>query len=75
MQPIANADPAKFIVQQLNVVGSAVGNRLEAIETMDMAARGIVKTHFKLEKMDKLNDVFLAMDAGKLQGRVVLDLS
>ncbi len=75
VQPIANADPAKFIVQQLSVVGSAVGNRLEAIETMDMAARGIVKTHFKIEKMDKLNDVFHAMDQGKLQGRVVLDLS
>jgi propanol-preferring alcohol dehydrogenase len=75
VQPIANADPAKFIVQQLSVVGSAVGNRKEAIETMEMAARGIVKTHFKVEKMDKLNDVFKAMDEGKLQGRVVLDLS
>lgn len=74
VQPIANADPAKFIIQQLNVVGSAVGNRKEAIETMDMAARGIVKTHFKLEKMDKLTEVFKAMDEGKLQGRVVLDL-
>jgi propanol-preferring alcohol dehydrogenase len=73
--PIANADPAKFIVQQLNVVGSAVGNRKEAIETLEMAARGVVKTHIKVEKMDKLNDVFHAMDEGKLQGRVVLDLS
>ena len=52
---------AKFIVKQLSVVGSAVGNRKEAIETMDMAARGIVKTHFKLEKTDKLTDVFKAM--------------
>jgi alcohol dehydrogenase, propanol-preferring len=75
VQPIANADPVKFIVQQLNVVGSAVGNRVEVIETMNMAARGIVKTHFKVEKTDRLNDVFYAMDQGKLQGRVVLDLS
>ena len=74
-QPIANADPAKFIVQQLNIVGSAVGNRKEAIETLEMASRGVMKTHFTVEKMDKLNDVFHAMDAGKLQGRVVLDLS
>jgi propanol-preferring alcohol dehydrogenase len=57
------------------VVGSAVGNRKEAIETLEMAARGVVKTHIKVEKMDKLNDVFHAMDEGKLQGRVVLDLS
>lgn len=75
MTPIANADPAKFIVKQLNIVGSAVGNRREAIETMDMAARGIVRTHFRVEKMDKLNDIFHDMDQGKLQGRVVLDLS
>lgn len=73
--PIAAADPAKFIVQQLNVVGSAVGNRKEAIETLEMASRGIVKTHIKVEKMDKLNEVFKAMHEGKLQGRVVLDLS
>jgi alcohol dehydrogenase, propanol-preferring len=73
--PIANADPAKFIVQQLNVVGSAVGNRKEAIETLEMAARGIVKTHFTVEKMDKLTETFEKMDKGKLQGRVVLDLS
>ena len=50
VQPIANADPAKLIVQQLNVVGSAVGNRIQAIETLEMAARGIVKTHIKVEK-------------------------
>jgi propanol-preferring alcohol dehydrogenase len=73
--PIANADPAKFIVQQLNVVGSAVGNRKEAIETLEMAARGIVKTHFTVEKMGKLTETFQKMDEGKLQGRVVLDLS
>lgn len=73
--PIANADPAKFVVQQLSVVGSAVGNRKEAIETLEMAARGIVKTHITVEKMDKLTEVFQKMDEGKLQGRVVLDLS
>jgi alcohol dehydrogenase, propanol-preferring len=33
---IANAHPAKFIVQQLNVVGSTVGSRKEAIETLEM---------------------------------------
>ena len=75
MVPIANAYPGSLIFKQLSIVGSAVGNRLEAIETLAMAARGVVKTHFRTEKMDKLNDVFRDMDAGKLQGRVVLDLS
>jgi D-arabinose 1-dehydrogenase-like Zn-dependent alcohol dehydrogenase len=36
---------------------------------------GVVTTHFTVEKMDKLNDVFERMDKGQLQGRVVLDLS
>jgi propanol-preferring alcohol dehydrogenase len=34
-----------------------------------------VKTHYRTEKMDKLTEVFKEMDEGKLQGRVVLDLS
>lgn len=37
--PIASADPATILIKQLRIVGSAVGNRREAIETMDMAAR------------------------------------
>lgn len=39
-----------------------------------MAARGIVKTHLRTEKMDKLTEVFQQMSEGKMQGRVVLDL-
>jgi propanol-preferring alcohol dehydrogenase len=39
-----------------------------------MAARGIVKTHYRVEKLDKLTEVFEDMHAMKLQGRVVIDL-
>ena len=73
--PVANAFPNLLIRKQLNLVGSAVGSRKEAIETLDMAARGIVKTRFRVEPMERLTQVFEEMDAGKLQGRVVLDLS
>jgi propanol-preferring alcohol dehydrogenase len=72
--PIKSANPGILVAKSLQVVGSAVGSRKEAIETMDFAARGIVKTHFRTEKMDKLTDVFNEMHAGKLQGRVVLDM-
>lgn len=75
MTPIATAFPGLLIMKSLKIVGSAVGNRKEAIDTLDMAARGIVKTHYKVEKMDKLNQIFEDMHAMKLQGRVVLDLS
>jgi len=37
--------------------------------------RGVVKTHFEVQPMDKLTEVFQRMDKGQLQGRVVLDLS
>ena len=74
-QPIATAFPSSFVNQHYTVTGSAVGNRTEAIETMKFAARGIIKAHYRTEKMDKLTSVFQEMAEGKLQGRVVLDLS
>ncbi|KAJ5121376.1 uncharacterized protein N7515_009337 [Penicillium bovifimosum] len=74
-QAIASAFPSAMISKQLNITGSAVGNRTEAIETMEFAARGIIKAHFRTEKMDALTEVFKEMEEGKLQGRVVLDLS
>ena len=74
-EPIANADPAKMLVSQLNIRGSAVGNRKDAIEALQMAARGIVKMHFGTCKMGEVNDVFQKMDKGELQGRMVVDLS
>lgn len=52
-----------------------MGDRREAIETLEFAERGIVKTHFRTAKMDALTKVFEEMDRGELQGRVVLDLS
>lgn len=74
MVPIATAFPGKMVGQHLTITGSAVGNRQEAIETMNFAARGILKSHLRTEKMDKLTDVFKEMADGKLQGRVVLEL-
>jgi D-arabinose 1-dehydrogenase-like Zn-dependent alcohol dehydrogenase len=56
------------------IKGSAVGNQKEALEVLDMASRGIVKTHYRLEKMENLTDVFQQMSEGKMVGRVVLDL-
>ncbi|RMZ71066.1 alcohol dehydrogenase II [Pyrenophora seminiperda CCB06] len=73
--PISSAAPGTMVAKSLEVVGSVVGSRKEAIETMDFAARGIIKTHLRVEKMDKLTDIFKEMNEGKLQGRVVLDLS
>ncbi|CAL5868452.1 uncharacterized protein PFLUO_LOCUS2678 [Penicillium psychrofluorescens] len=72
---IATAFPSSFISKHYTITGSAVGNRTDAIKTLDFAARGIISAHFRTEKMDALTGVFQEMAEGKLQGRVVLDLS
>jgi propanol-preferring alcohol dehydrogenase len=74
-QPIATATPGAFVTKHYTVTGSAVGNRTEAIETMEFAARGVIKAHVRVEKMENLTSVFQEMGEGKVQGRVVLDLS
>lgn len=74
LKPIATAFPQVLVAMEQKIVGSAVGNRKEAIETLDLAARGIIKTHFRTAKMDELTGIFEEMDKGQIQGRVVLDL-
>ena len=72
---IAGATPIGMIFGGKQIVGVGVGNRKDAIECLDMVSKGIVKVHFRTEKMEKLQDVFEEMEAAKLLGRVVLDLS
>ncbi|TKA81105.1 Alcohol dehydrogenase 2 [Cryomyces minteri] len=72
--PVAKAYPQILIAKAQRIVGVAVGDRQEAIETLDLAARGVVKSHFRTAKMDELTAIFEDMFEGKLQGRVVLDL-
>ena len=57
-EPIAKAFPQALVFKQANIAAVAVGTRRDAIECLDFAARGIVKTHFKLEKMEKLTEVY-----------------
>ncbi|KAG0650920.1 Alcohol dehydrogenase II [Hyphodiscus hymeniophilus] len=72
--PIAKSFPAALVAGEHVIKGSSVGNRREALEVLDMAARGLVKTHFRIEKMEQLTEVFQEMSGGKMLGRVVLDL-
>lgn len=73
--PIAGASPHKLIMRQISVVGSVVGNQREAIGVLDFAARGLVKGQVELRKMEDLTRTFEELSAGKIHGRVVLDLS
>lgn len=72
--PIAKAFPAAMVAQEFSIRGSAVGNQRDALEVLEMASRGIVKTRLRVEKMENLTEVFQEMSDGKMKGRVVLDL-
>ncbi|KAL9604308.1 MAG: hypothetical protein Q9179_001893 [Wetmoreana sp. 5 TL-2023] len=73
-EPVAQAFPAKLIFKGATIASTAVGTRRDAIEVMDFAARGVVKAVSRIEKMEKLTDVFQEMKEGKVSGRVVIDL-
>ncbi|KUL87247.1 hypothetical protein ZTR_03354 [Talaromyces verruculosus] len=72
---IDGANPGVITTKQLTITGSAVGNRGEAIRTLEFAERGIIKAHYEISRPENLTDIFERMEQGKLQGRVVLDLS
>jgi len=75
LKPIAQAFPSVMVGKALKIVAVAVGDRKEAIETLDLAARDVIKVHSRIEPMEKLTEVFEEMHAQKLKGRVVLQLS
>ncbi|KAF6809691.1 alcohol dehydrogenase [Colletotrichum sojae] len=59
---------------ELTIFGVKTGNRLEAKECLEIAARGKVKTHFQLRRMRSLTKIFTEMESGEIKGRVVMDL-
>lgn len=74
-KPIAAAFPQFLIAKAQRIIGVAVGDRRDAIETLDLVERGKVKSHYRVVKMDEVTKVFEEMERGELKGRCVLDLS
>jgi hypothetical protein len=72
--PIAGSAPGPLLQREQRIVGSAVGSRKEAIDTLDLVKRGIIKTRFQTCKMEDVTSVFEKMHKGEIQGRYVLDL-
>ena len=60
---------------ELTVRGSNVGTRLDLEEAVDFATRGLVTSMIEKQPLAKINDIFERMRAGKITGRVVLDLA
>jgi alcohol dehydrogenase, propanol-preferring len=70
LKPISNAYPMTLSVNHAHIVGSSIGSQREAVEVLALAARGLVKTHYRLEKLEGLEKVFHEMAENKLEGRV-----
>lgn len=60
--------------RSLRIVGSYVGNREDAKQALDFAAREKVSTTYTIKPLAALPQIYDDMASGKIAGRVVLDL-
>ena len=64
-----------MVLNGITVRGSIVGTRLDLQEAVQFAGDGKVHATTETAKLDDINDVFARMHAGKIEGRIVLDMS
>ena len=62
------------VLKRLTVRGSIVGTRKDMTEALAFAGEGNVKAVYSTDKLDAVNDVFLRMRQGQINGRVVLQV-
>ena len=61
------------VINGITVRGSIVGTRLDLQEALNFAGEGKIKATIATETLDNINDVFVRMHQGDIQGRVVID--
>lgn len=61
------------VLKGLTIRGSIVGTRQDMAEALDFFARGLIKPTVSTANLDEINDVFARMEAGEIDGRVVID--
>lgn len=74
--------PGDFPVSIFNMVlngvtlrGSIVGTRLDLQESLDFAADGKVKATISTDRLENINTIFDNMRQGKIEGRIVMDMT
>jgi propanol-preferring alcohol dehydrogenase len=65
----------EVVLKALTIRGSIVGTRLDLAEALSFAGEGLVHAITKAERIEDINDVFDRMRAGKIDGRIVLDIA
>ena len=69
-----NASIFFTVLKSINIVGSYVGNRQDAIEAMEIAASGAVKCISQAKPLAELKSVYEDLEGGKIAGRIVLNM-
>lgn len=63
------------VLNGITVRGSIVGTRQDLQEALDFAGEGKVGATVATDRLENINDIFQRMIEGKIEGRVVLDMS
>jgi len=62
------------VLSRKTIRGSIVGTRLDLEESLKFAAEGKVKSHYSVDKLENINDIFDRMEKGQIEGRVVMEM-
>ncbi|MGE6782988.1 alcohol dehydrogenase AdhP [Ensifer adhaerens] len=62
------------VLKRITVRGSIVGTRQDLEESLQFAAEGKVAPHFSWDSLENINDIFHRMEAGKIDGRIVMSM-
>jgi len=62
------------VLKRITVRGSIVGTRRDLAEALEFAAEGKVSAHLHKARLDDINNVFADLRAGRVDGRIVIDL-
>ncbi|MBC8987951.1 alcohol dehydrogenase AdhP [Pedobacter sp. N36a] len=75
--PPGNFDLSIFdtVLNRITIRGSIVGTRKDLQEAIEFAAEGKVKATVTAAKLEDINEVFDQMKAGKIDGRIVLQIA
>lgn len=64
----------EIVLKRITVRGSIVGTRNDLAEALAFAGEGRVASHFAWDRLENVNAIFERMKAGRIEGRVVLEL-
>lgn len=62
------------VLTRKTIRGSIVGTRLDLEESLQFAAEGKVASHYSLDKLENINNIFEKMEKGQIEGRIVVEI-